>query len=113
MTDIEELLARLEELDPDTYMEWNDLFKEIYDISYGPLEWDTFRGAESLLQGVIQNAIAANDFIGFEIIYTSYFDVKYEAEIFWDQTGEFLRGFGETAAEAILAAYVAALEAGR
>jgi len=106
MTEIEELLEKLKELDPETFDEYDESSQH-YNV------WIT-QYREYILQGVIQNAIAANDnFIGFEIIYTSYFDVKYEAEIFWDQTGEILRGFGETAVEAILAAYVAALEAGR
>lgn len=113
MTEIEELLDRLKELDPETYMEWDDLFEEIYDISYGPLDWDTFKGAKSLLFGVIQDAIAADDrFLGFEIEFYSYFDVKYEATIFCDGTGSIsVSGYGETAADAILAAYIAAREA--
>lgn len=107
MTEIEELLGRLKELDPKkTEEEYSKRDRQLPLTNIDP------KIRDAVLQLVIQNAIAANDnFIGFEIIYTSYFDVKYEAEIFWDRTGEILRGFGETAVEAILAAYVMALEA--
>jgi len=38
--------------------------------------------------------------------------VKYEATIFWDGTGSISQdGYGETAAEALLAAYIRAIEA--
>jgi len=106
MTEIEELLAKLKELDPET---WSRVDKVLGLVVYprSPL-------GHYIIQGVIQEAIAADDrFLSFEVRFTSYFDVKYEAEIFWDQPGEILRGFGETAVEAILAAYIAALEAGR
>lgn len=107
MTDskIPGLLEKLLEMDQETWIEI-DKHDRVY-FRDSCMWWYA-------IQGVIQDAIAANDnFIGFEIIYTSYFDVKYEAEIFWDQTGEILRGFGETAAEALLEAYIAALEAMR
>ena len=111
-----ELLAKLKELDPET---WRD-FKVICNMTAfddSPLDdpnIDTPVFGWSL-QGVIQDAIAADDrFLFFEVRFTSYFDVKYEATIFWDGTGSISQdGYGETAAEAILAAYIAALEAGR
>lgn len=102
-----ELLAKLKELDPET---WSRVDKVLGLVVYprSPL-------GHYIIQGVIQEAIAADDrFLFFEVRYTSYFDVKYEATIFWDGTGSISQdGYGETAAEAILAAYIAALEAGR
>jgi len=107
MTEIEELLAKLEKLDPET---WSRVDKVLGLVVYprSPL-------GHYIIQGVIQEAIAADDrFLFFEVRFTSYFDVKYEATIFWDGTGSISQdGYGETAAEAILAAYIAALEAGR
>jgi len=107
MTEIEELLAKLEKLDPET---WSRVDKVLGLVVYprSPL-------GHYIIQGVIQDAIAADDrFLFFEVRCTSYFDVKYEATIFWDGTGlqlEWCRA--DAPAEAILAAYIAALEAGR
>jgi len=102
-----ELLAKLKELDPET---WSRVDKVLGLVVYprSPL-------GHYIIQGVIQDAIAADDrFLFFEVRCTSYFDVKYEATIFWDGTGSISQdGYGETAAEAILAAYIAALEAER
>lgn len=97
---LDELLARLKVLDPET---WED----IYQMGFEDCHWPDY-----LIQGVIQDAIAADDrFLFFEVRYTSYFDVKYEATIFWDGTGSISQdGYGETAAEAILAAYIRSLE---
>ncbi|MDY0183223.1 MAG: hypothetical protein RBR39_07950 [Proteiniphilum sp.] len=114
MTEIEERLAKLKKLDPDAWDAWMSLYCAWEGVEYA-------FGAELgqsdlyLLQGVIQDAIAADDrFLFFEVRFTSYFDVKYEATIFWDGTGSISQdGYGETAAEAILATYIAALEAGR
>ena len=111
-----ELLAKLRELDQETWLAFRQTCSMTWfdssplddpNISTPVFEW--------ILQGVIQDAIAADDrFLFFEVRYTSYFDVKYEATIFWDGTGSISQdGYGETAAEAILAAYIAALEAGR
>ena len=107
MTEIEELLAKLKKLDPETWSRVDKVFGLVV-YPRSPL-------GHYIIQGVIQDAIAADDrFLSFEVRYTSYFDVKYEATIFWDGTGSISQdGYGETAAEAILAAYIAALEAGR
>lgn len=104
MTRLDELLAKLKKLDPET---WSRVDKVLGLVVYprSPL-------GHYIIQGVIQDAIAADDrFLFFEVRCTSYFDVKYEATIFWDGTGSISQdGYGETAAEALLAAYIRSLE---
>ena len=114
MTEIEELLAKLEKLDPET---WSRVDKVLGLVVYprSPL-------GHYIIQGVIQDAIAADDrFLFFEVRCTSYFDVKYEATIFAG-VFEVVDGavvdrshdaHGDTPAEALLRAYILALEAER
>lgn len=110
----EELLAKLKELDPETWLAFRQICSMTW-VDSSPLDDPAICTPVYgwALQGVIQDAIAADDrFLGFEIEFYSYFDVKYEATIFCDGTGSIsVSGYGETAADAILAAYIAAREA--
>jgi hypothetical protein len=118
---ITELLAKLEKLDPDTYVAWCELFYDIWGIDYGPLNWDSFTGSRSLLQGVIQDAIAVHDWEycvrgPLTRLATCAGDVITGYSEIWAggrriRTPEVQERDGQTPAEAILAAYVAALEA--
>ena len=107
MTEIEELLAKLKELDPET---WSRVDKVLGLVVYprSPL-------GHYIIQGVIQEAIAAR---GWGI---SDMEITFAASIllpddemydFWDGLQlEWCRA--DAPAEAILAAYIAALEAER
>lgn len=109
MTEIEELLAKLEKLDPET---WNCYQHRLAPLRDTPC--DMRRGkiiTLSILQGVIQDVIAAHS--GWSID----FDGPHPWAInLWRcqiSFGDFRTAWGGTPAEAILAAYVAALEAER
>ncbi|MGB3944035.1 MAG: hypothetical protein WBK88_04500 [Methanothrix sp.] len=108
------LLARLEELDQETWSEWRYVYRGNWEgAEYEPgvkLE----RTDLWLLQGVVQEAIVAlpDPFVGFGLTYTSYFDAnKYDAEIYSELAYEDLKGHGDTPAAALLRAYIAAREA--
>lgn len=112
MTEIEALLARLKELDPET---WNCYQHRLAPLRDTPC--DMRRGkiiTLSILQGVIQEAIS-DPGRGWTLI--TEFPVKdgmwWSAEIMEKASGIGRIRIGPTAAEAILAAYVAMLEAGR
>lgn len=105
---IDELLGKLRELDPDVYGAWCELFYEIYSIDYDCIEWDSFAGAVYLLQGLIQDAVAArgwNAELGIG-------ERPQHAEVIDDQFNRY-KFKSVNISEAILAAYVAALEATR
>lgn len=105
---IDGLLEKLRTLDHDAYMAWCVLFQEIYDIDYDCIEWDSFAGAIYLLQGVIQDAIVARGWGCYQYHYDRETPGKLEF-VYISVVGS--NGEGDSPAEALLTAFVAALEA--
>lgn len=101
MTEIEAPLARLKELDPETWSEWRYVYRGNWEgADYEPgvrLE----RTDLWLLQGVIQDAIAARGWIWQN-------DSRGEAFIF-----AHIEDAAPTPIEALLRAYIKALEASK
>jgi len=92
---IDELLEKLEKLDPET---WDALEHALY--------WTEIEYEEYVIQGVIQDAIVARGWGCYQYHYDRRAPKKEYAYIRGGAEGE-----GETPVEALLAAYVAALEA--
>ena len=112
MTEINELLAKLKELDPETFDEWRYVYRGNWEgAEYKPgvkLE----RTDLWLLRGVIQETIESNGY--FYDIFNPNFDSSlkktYRAVI--RRLGCIrLSSDGDTPAEALLRAYITALEA--
>lgn len=109
---IDELLTKLQKLDPETYEklsgQWmmaGTVFQ--YEIDEETKTWHTVRNYFAIIQGVIQDAISARGW-GFTIM-PGFAIVTTEGP---DAQPQFMAE-AATVAEAILTAYVAALEATR
>jgi hypothetical protein len=107
---IEELMEKLRELDLETYWAWCELFYDIWGLDYGPLEWNTFGGSKSLLQGVIQDMCKVKKW-HHDVCYNEETEKYVSLVVPSDNETWFDSVEADTAAEAIMAAYVAALEA--
>lgn len=110
---IEELLAKLKELDPET---WNCYQHRLAPLRDTPC--DARRGkiiTLAILQGVILDAITSPKRkwrIGTAVSYPEDYPTHWQIDVWLDHDHCYW-GSGKSYAEALLAAYILALEAGR
>ena len=106
MIEIEEFLGRLKELDPETFDEWRYVYRGNWEgAEYSGVKLE--RTDLWLLQGVIQEAIVARGWI-FSL---DRVNGHYTAYIWDERDREMGAGSRDTPAEALLRAYITALEA--